>query len=150
MALDPCDEANGCLEVVPGSHEWPVLCTIAADTRLSFTDITVPLPDDAALVPVLMEPGDVLFFNGSLVHGKGRRVGCRAHRDGRRPARGRVWLRPPSRLVDQEAARGTACVRLHGLVDSGLGGTGQAGEPVTEANTAEEECCGRMLSSVLT
>src|SRR4029434_3611749 len=34
-----------------------------------FTDITVPLPDDTALVPVLMEPGDVVFFNGSLVHG---------------------------------------------------------------------------------
>jgi ectoine hydroxylase-related dioxygenase (phytanoyl-CoA dioxygenase family) len=69
MALDPCDEENGCLEVVPGSHEWPVLCTIAADTSRSFTDVTVPLPDDAQLVPVEMEPGDVLFFNGSLVHG---------------------------------------------------------------------------------
>jgi phytanoyl-CoA hydroxylase len=69
MALDPCDEENGCLEVLPGSHEWPVLCTIGADTSLSFTDVTVPLPEDAELVPVLMEPGDVLFFNGSLVHG---------------------------------------------------------------------------------
>jgi hypothetical protein len=29
----------------------------------------VPLPDDARLVPVVMEPGDVLFFNGTLVHG---------------------------------------------------------------------------------
>jgi phytanoyl-CoA hydroxylase len=69
MALDSCDEENGCLEVAPGSHEWPVLCTISTDTSQSFTDITVPLPDDAELVPVLMEPGDVLFFNGSLVHG---------------------------------------------------------------------------------
>jgi hypothetical protein len=69
MALDPCDEENGCLEVVPGSQEWPVLCTIAADTSQSFTDVTVPLPDEPELVPVVMEPGDVLFFNGSLVHG---------------------------------------------------------------------------------
>jgi phytanoyl-CoA hydroxylase len=69
MALDCCDEENGCLEVVPGSHEWPVLCPIGADTSESFTDITVPLPDGTELVPVLMEPGDVLFFNGSLVHG---------------------------------------------------------------------------------
>ena len=69
MALDPCDEENGCLEVLPGSQEWPVLCTIPADTRVSFTDLTVPLPEDAELVPVLMEPGDVLLFNGSLVHG---------------------------------------------------------------------------------
>jgi phytanoyl-CoA hydroxylase len=69
MALDPCDEENGCLEVLPGSQDWPVLCTIAADTRKSFTDVTVPLPDDTELVPAVMEPGDVLFFNGSLVHG---------------------------------------------------------------------------------
>jgi phytanoyl-CoA hydroxylase len=69
MALDPCDEENGCLEVVPGSHDWPVLCTVAADTSRSFTDVTVPLPDDARIVPVPMQPGDVLFFNGSLVHG---------------------------------------------------------------------------------
>jgi phytanoyl-CoA hydroxylase len=68
-ALDPCDEENGCLEVVPGSHGWPILCTIGADTTESFTDITVPLPDDAQPVPVPMQPGDVLFFNGSLVHG---------------------------------------------------------------------------------
>jgi phytanoyl-CoA hydroxylase len=69
MALDRCDVENGCLEVVPGSHKWPVLCTIGADTSESFTDVTVPLPEDTELVSVLMEPGDVLFFNGSLVHG---------------------------------------------------------------------------------
>jgi ectoine hydroxylase-related dioxygenase (phytanoyl-CoA dioxygenase family) len=69
MALDRCDEENGCLEVLPGSQAWPVLCTIPADTSQSFTDVTVPLPEDAELVAVLMEPGDVLFFNGSLVHG---------------------------------------------------------------------------------
>jgi phytanoyl-CoA hydroxylase len=69
MALDPCDEENGCLEVLPGSHDWPVLCTVPADTTQSFTDVTVPLPDGVELVPVPMEPGDVLFFNGSLVHG---------------------------------------------------------------------------------
>jgi ectoine hydroxylase-related dioxygenase (phytanoyl-CoA dioxygenase family) len=69
MALDPVDLANGCLEVVPGSHRWPILCTEKADTKVSFTDVTVPLPDAAAAVPVEMEPGDVLFFHGALVHG---------------------------------------------------------------------------------
>jgi phytanoyl-CoA hydroxylase len=69
MALDPCDEENGCLEVLPGSQGWPVLCTIPADTTQSFTDVTVPLPEAAELVPMVMEPGDILFFNGSLVHG---------------------------------------------------------------------------------
>jgi ectoine hydroxylase-related dioxygenase (phytanoyl-CoA dioxygenase family) len=69
MALDPCDEENGCLQVVAGSQQWPTLCTEKADTAISFTDITVPLPPDAHVHSIPMSPGDVLFFNGSLVHG---------------------------------------------------------------------------------
>lgn len=74
MALDRVDEANGCLEVVPGSHRWPILCTEKADTTVSFTDVTVPLPSAGAAVPVEMEPGDVLFFHGALVHGSNPNV----------------------------------------------------------------------------
>jgi phytanoyl-CoA hydroxylase len=71
MALDPADEANGCMLVAPGSHRWPILCTEKADTTLSFTDVTVPVPPGQRVTPVPMDPGDVLFFNGSLVHGSG-------------------------------------------------------------------------------
>ncbi len=74
MALDRVDEANGCLEVVPGSHRWPILCTEKADTKVSFTDVTVPLPSTGNAVPVEMEPGDVLFFHGALVHGSNPNV----------------------------------------------------------------------------
>ncbi len=69
LALDRCDEANGCMQVVPGSHGWPLLCTEQADTTASFVDVTVTLPPGTPTRPVLMEPGDVLFFNGALVHG---------------------------------------------------------------------------------
>jgi phytanoyl-CoA hydroxylase len=69
MALDDCDEANGCMQIVPGSHTWPLLCTTKADTSVSFTDVTVPLPPGQEVRPVLMKAGDVLFFNGALVHG---------------------------------------------------------------------------------
>ncbi len=69
LALDDCDLDNGCLQVVPGSQTWPVLCTVAADTTQSFTDVTVPLPEGVKPVPVIMQAGDMLFFNGSLVHG---------------------------------------------------------------------------------
>ncbi len=69
LALDDCDAANGCLEVVPGSHRWDILCTIDADTTISFTSVTVPLPAGQAAQPVLMRAGDVMFFNGSIVHG---------------------------------------------------------------------------------
>src|SRR5687768_11401829 len=69
LALDACDEENGCLQVVPGSHEWPLLCTEKADTTTSFTDVTVPIPEGTPIEPVIMDAGDVMFFNGSLVHG---------------------------------------------------------------------------------
>jgi phytanoyl-CoA hydroxylase len=69
LALDPCDEENGCMRVVPGSHDWPILCPAEADTATSFTNVTVPLPTGMDAVPVIMDAGDVLFFNGSLVHG---------------------------------------------------------------------------------
>jgi phytanoyl-CoA hydroxylase len=68
MALDPADDDNGCMMMVPGSHRWPILCTENADTRISFTDVTVPIAGHEA-VPVHMAPGDVLFFTGSMVHG---------------------------------------------------------------------------------
>jgi ectoine hydroxylase-related dioxygenase (phytanoyl-CoA dioxygenase family) len=69
MALDPCDEENGCLRVVPGSQSWPILCTVKADNTESFTDVMVPVPDGTPIEPVLLQPGDVLFFNGQIVHG---------------------------------------------------------------------------------
>ena len=69
LALDDCDEENGCLQVVPGSQQLPVLCTTPADPSQSFTDVTVPVPPDMQVVPVRMRAGDVLFFNGQLIHG---------------------------------------------------------------------------------
>jgi ectoine hydroxylase-related dioxygenase (phytanoyl-CoA dioxygenase family) len=57
------------MRIVPGSHDWPILCTEKADTRVSFTDVTVPLPPGAEALAIPMAAGDVLFFNGGLVHG---------------------------------------------------------------------------------
>ncbi len=71
MALDDCDEENGCITVVPGSHNWPLLCIVPADTTKSFTDVTVDLPEGQQAVPVHLKAGDVLFFNGTIVHGSG-------------------------------------------------------------------------------
>jgi ectoine hydroxylase-related dioxygenase (phytanoyl-CoA dioxygenase family) len=69
LALDDCDIENGCLQVVPGTQNAPLLCTVKADTTQSFTDVTVPLGEGMKPAPVLMKAGDVLFFNGQLVHG---------------------------------------------------------------------------------
>lgn len=69
LALDRSDEENGCMRVVLGSHTLPVLCTMKADTAQSFTDVTVPLPSGIPIRPLIMDEGDVLFFNGQLIHG---------------------------------------------------------------------------------
>lgn len=71
LAVDDCDEENGCMEIVPGSHELPLLCHVDADTTKSFTSKTVPVPEDYTPVPAIMKAGDVLFFHGNLIHGSG-------------------------------------------------------------------------------
>ncbi|WP_214324508.1 phytanoyl-CoA dioxygenase family protein [Nonomuraea sediminis] len=69
IALDKVDRANGGLEVVPGTHRMDLFCPEDADPSVSFTRDYVAPPPGLERVPVDMEPGDVLFFNGSLVHG---------------------------------------------------------------------------------
>lgn len=69
MALDDCDVENGCLQVVPGTQDIPVLCSKEANLDESFTTDTVDLPEGMTPVPVTMKAGDVLFFNGQVVHG---------------------------------------------------------------------------------
>ncbi|NUR71039.1 MAG: phytanoyl-CoA dioxygenase family protein [Hamadaea sp.] len=69
IACDVIDRENGGLEVVPGTHRMDLFCPEEADPELSFVREYVPPPPGLAAVPVDMQPGDVLFFNGSLVHG---------------------------------------------------------------------------------
>ena len=69
MAIDDCDEANGCIQIVPGTQDLPQLCMIDADLSISFSSKTVPIPPGKQPVPVVMRAGDVLFFNGQVIHG---------------------------------------------------------------------------------
>lgn len=69
MALDDCDVENGCLEVVPGSHLLDMICPGPADLTQSFTNAMVQIPPGMTTTRVPMKSGDVLFFNGSLIHG---------------------------------------------------------------------------------
>ena len=70
-AIDVCDEQNGCLMVVPGSHRGNLVCNQQGDTKESFTAGHVPVPKGMKAVPVRMQPGDTLFFHGHLIHGSG-------------------------------------------------------------------------------
>ena len=69
LAVDDVDAGNGGMKVVPGSHREAVACPQKADAAVSFTTDYVPVPEGMEAVPCDMKAGDVLFFNGSLIHG---------------------------------------------------------------------------------
>ena len=68
-----------------------------------------PVPEGLEAVPVDMEPGDVLFFNGSLVHGSGPnrsadrfRRSFIGHYIGRSSERISAWYRPILTMEGEE------------------------------------------------
>lgn len=88
LALERADEQNGCLWVVPGSHHEPIypakyrksrlysdeafdeLLTIENVSHLddevnTLAKVAKKYPDP---IPVVLEPGDVLFFHSHLLH----------------------------------------------------------------------------------
>lgn len=69
VALDDCDEENGGLQVVPNTQNLEVACPEQADRDLSFFEDYVPPPEGAQPVLATMQAGDVLFFNGNVIHG---------------------------------------------------------------------------------
>ncbi len=69
MALDDCDEENGTLCVVPGSHRLDIRCPEKADPALSFSGDLVRMPEGMHEVRVDLKAGDMLFFHGALIHG---------------------------------------------------------------------------------
>ncbi|HEV7213867.1 MAG TPA: phytanoyl-CoA dioxygenase family protein, partial [Chloroflexota bacterium] len=46
-----------------------IFCPEEADMSVSFTANYVPVPEGLEQTPVLMSPGDTLFFGGNLIHG---------------------------------------------------------------------------------
>lgn len=72
VAVDRADEENGGLFVVPKTQEEAIQCPKEADPAVSFTRDEVIVPEGLKPIPVIMEAGDVLFFNGSIIHGSYR------------------------------------------------------------------------------
>ncbi|TXK72776.1 phytanoyl-CoA dioxygenase family protein [Paenibacillus sp. N3.4] len=71
-AIDAADEENGGLLVVPKTNHMDIACPVSADAKESFTTHYVKPPKDEKAMPVVMDRGDVLFFNGNLIHGSYR------------------------------------------------------------------------------
>lgn len=71
IAIDDCDAENGGMMCVPETGDHEIVCPDKADPRLYFTTEHVPIPEGKTAVLPLMKTGDVLFFNGSTIHGSG-------------------------------------------------------------------------------
>lgn len=68
-SIDAADEENGCLFVVPNTQKEEIQCPHLADPAESFTKDEVDVPEGLIPVPVTLNAGDVLFFNGNVIHG---------------------------------------------------------------------------------
>jgi phytanoyl-CoA hydroxylase len=70
-AIDVCDEENGGMMCVPETGDYAIQCPEKADSTLYFTTEHVAIPEGKVAVLPKMNPGDVMFFNGSTIHGSG-------------------------------------------------------------------------------
>ncbi|MDL5048664.1 phytanoyl-CoA dioxygenase family protein [Oscillatoria amoena NRMC-F 0135] len=71
VAIDRCDEDNGAMVGVLGSHRSEIVCPDIADEKISFTRELVKPPPGSKTLLMKMEPGDAFFFNGRFIHGSG-------------------------------------------------------------------------------
>lgn len=69
IAIDDADMDNGGMVLVPGTQSMAVACPERADSSRFFTTDHVDVPAGKHEVPAILKAGDVLFFNGSVIHG---------------------------------------------------------------------------------
>jgi len=78
LALSACGSQQGCLRGIPGSHKWGHLTHEESDDPRSILArgqyITDPL-DESKAVDFSLEPGEMVMFHNSLVHGSSVNVG---------------------------------------------------------------------------
>ena len=71
IAIDDCDEENGCMYFVPGSNFDPIYEEVAlpgntTDFMARLTEIVGI--DESVEIPAIAKAGDVVFFHGHLIH----------------------------------------------------------------------------------
>jgi hypothetical protein len=72
LALSPCGPAEGCLRGIPGSHTWGVLRHEESDDPRSILargQFIADALDESHAVDFALEPGEMVMFHNSLVHG---------------------------------------------------------------------------------
>jgi phytanoyl-CoA hydroxylase len=71
VAVDDADDENGGLQCVPRTQAYPIQCPEQSNVSESFTIEQVRPPQGLRAESVPLRSGDVLFFNGSVIHGSG-------------------------------------------------------------------------------
>jgi phytanoyl-CoA hydroxylase len=69
VAVDDADEGNGGMMCVPQTATLDIACPEKADPALFFTTEHVEPPPGLEPQMMRLKAGDVLFFNGSVIHG---------------------------------------------------------------------------------
>ena len=71
VALDDCDELNGCVQYVPGSHRWPLLpiTGLANDMEAIHTVLSPEQGQQFRPVPARLRRGEASFHHPLTVHG---------------------------------------------------------------------------------
>lgn len=69
VAIDDADEGNGGMMCVPETSRLDIACPEKADPALFFTTEHVEPPPGLKPQMMQLKAGDVLFFNGSVIHG---------------------------------------------------------------------------------
>ena len=78
LALSNCGVTQGCLRGVPGSHKWGILKHDEKDDPKSILakgQFIVDEFDESKAVDFPLEPGEMVMFDNSLVHGSGTNFG---------------------------------------------------------------------------
>lgn len=69
IAIDDADEENGGMMCVPNTQTYAIQCPEKADPTKFFTTEHVEPPPGLEPQIIRLKAGDVLFFNGNVIHG---------------------------------------------------------------------------------
>jgi hypothetical protein len=69
ISVDDADEENGGMMCVPNTSALDIACPENADPALYFSREHVEPPPGLKPLPITLKAGDVLFFNGNVIHG---------------------------------------------------------------------------------
>ncbi|WP_308638240.1 phytanoyl-CoA dioxygenase family protein [Paenibacillus silvisoli] len=82
VAYDDVDEENGCMQMVPGSHNWGILNGndfYEQNMQKQLQDMA-PEGQIARTVPIIMKAGQISFHHSLTIHGSGPNVSDRVRR----------------------------------------------------------------------